>query len=305
VTSASSPSRFAELPPQVVTPLARIEAYLAHALGELDAPASLRAAMAYATLDGGKRLRPLLAWHGCVAAGGGGEASLPACAAVELVHCFSLAHDDLPALDDDDLRRGRPTLHKHAGEAMAVLAGDALLNHAYRVLAAGLGAETFARAASELARACEQMIAGQVLDTLGFGGEPGAGALTPEQRLEAIHRGKTGAMLIASLRMGAICAGESGTDALERLTAYGSAIGLMFQVVDDLLDVTQTAEHLGKRSGKDQDAGKLTYPGVLGVARSRGLVGELRLAALGALSDLGAPAESLRALAEYFAVRTR
>src|SRR5690606_7228586 len=110
-------------------------------------------------------------------------------------HCFSLVHDDLPALDNDDLRRGRPTLHKHAGEAMAILAGDALLNHAYRVLARGLSPAVFAAAAGELAWACEQMIAGQVLDTLGFGGEPDEGTLSREGRLEAIHRGKTGAML--------------------------------------------------------------------------------------------------------------
>ncbi len=297
--------RFAELPAAVTAPLPTIEAYLARTLADLDAPASLRAAMEYATLGAGKRLRPLLAWHACVAAGGAGEASLPACAAVELVHCFSLVHDDLPALDDDDLRRGRPTLHKHAGQAMAILAGDALLNHAYRVLASGLRGGQFTGVAGELARACEQMIAGQVLDTLGFDAEPGGAALSAEQRLERIHRGKTGAMLVASLRMGVLCAEPQDPRTLDRLTAFGSAIGLMFQVVDDLLDVTQSAEHLGKRSGKDQDAGKLTYPGVLGVARSRELVGELRGTAVGELSDLGGAAEPLRLLAEYLAVRTR
>ncbi|MCC7390217.1 MAG: polyprenyl synthetase family protein [Phycisphaerales bacterium] len=303
MSPASGPSRFAELPAEVVTPLPVIEGYLARVLGQLDAPRSLRAAMEYATLDGGKRLRPLLVWHACVAAGARGESGLPGAAAVELVHCFSLVHDDLPALDDDDLRRGRPTLHKHAGEAMAILAGDALLNHAYRVLAGELPAGVFGAAARELAWACEQMIAGQVLDTLGFEGEPDAGTLSAESRLEAIHRGKTGAMLVASLRIGAICAG--GGPVLARLTEYGRDIGLMFQIVDDLLDVTQSAEHLGKRSGKDLGAGKLTYPGVLGVERSRELVGALRARALGALSDIGAGAEPLRLLAEYFAVRTR
>lgn len=291
------------MPAEVVTPLPVIEGYLARALGRLQGPVALRGAMEYATLDGGKRLRPLLVWHGCVAAGGEGEASLAAAAAAELVHCFSLVHDDLPALDDDDLRRGRPTLHKRSGEAMAILAGDALLNHAYRVLAGELSASVFAAVARELSWACEQMIAGQVLDTLGFEGEPDAGTLSAEQRLEEIHRGKTGAMLVASLRMGAACAG--GGPVLETLTAYGRDIGLMFQVVDDLLDVTQSAEHLGKRSGKDAGAGKLTYPVVLGVERSRELVDVLRVRALAGLSDLGARAEPLRLLAEYFAVRTR
>lgn len=305
VTHTTPPSRLTGLPPEVLSPLPAIEEHLAQTLHGLDAPASLRAAMEYAALGGGKRLRPLLAWHACVAAGGEGPESLPACAAVELVHCFSLAHDDLPALDDDDLRRGRPTLHKHAGQAMAILAGDALLNHAYRVLASQMTPATFHAAAGELAVACERMIAGQVLDTLGLGGEPPGPLLAAEQRLEAIHSGKTGAMLVASLRMGALCAPGQGEPVIDRLTEFGRAIGLMFQVVDDLLDVTQSAEHLGKRSGKDARAGKLTYPGVLGVDRSRDLVVELRARALAELSDLGNTARPLRLLAEYFAVRTR
>ncbi|VAX39179.1 (2E,6E)-farnesyl diphosphate synthase [hydrothermal vent metagenome] len=314
MTTGPNPSRFDELPEAVVAPLKAIEEELAQMMRTIAVPGSLREAMAYATLDGGKRLRPLLVWHGCVAAGGEGPESLPACTAVELVHCFSLVHDDLPALDDDDLRRGRPTLHKKAGEAMAILAGDALLARAFGVLAGRLEVEVFREVAGELAAACERMIAGQVLDTLGFGDE--ASGLSDEHRLEAIHRGKTGAMLVASLRMGGMCAktdkrdthptDENGVEGvLERLTAYGEAIGLMFQVVDDLLDVTQTAEHLGKRSSKDAQAGKLTYPGVLGVERSRTLVEELRATALDELSDLGPEAEPLRLLAEYFAVRTK
>ncbi len=315
MTDDTNPSRFGELPEAVVSPLATIEAELARSLEKLEIPASLREAMEYATLDGGKRLRPLLVWHGCVAAGGKGPESLPACIAVELVHCFSLVHDDLPALDDDDLRRGRATLHKEAGEAMAILAGDALLAHSFGVLAGGLEAGVFLRVAGELAGACAQMIAGQVLDTLGLDGKGvDGGSQSDEQKLETIHRGKTGAMLVGALRMGVMCAKTGGRDAhpteddtavLERLTAYGRAIGLMFQVVDDLLDVTQTAEHLGKRSCKDAEAGKLTYPGVLGVERSRALVGELRAKALAELSALGRGAEPLRVLAEYFSVRTR
>ncbi len=304
------------LPPEVLAPLAEIEAALARAIESTTptpntpaTPASLRAAMAYATLDGGKRLRPLLAWHACTAAGGKGPESLPACVAVELVHCFSLVHDDLPALDNDDLRRGRPTLHRHAGEAMAILAGDALLTHAFGVLATTAPPTLFGPLATELAAACERMIAGQVLDTLGFAGEPEADAMTDQQRLETVHHGKTGAMLVASLRMGGLCAGLGERDAdravLERLTTFGHAVGLMFQVVDDLLDVTQTSEHLGKRSGKDAEAGKLTYPRVLGVDRSRALVRELEADAVAALAPLGADAEPLRALARYLAVRTR
>jgi geranylgeranyl diphosphate synthase type II len=262
--------------------------------------------MEYASLGGGKRLRPLLVWHACVAAGGGGERALPACAAIELVHCFSLVHDDLPALDNDDLRRGRPTLHVHAGEAMAILAGDALLTHAFKLLArGGFAPELTVRLVDELALACERMIAGQVLDTLGFGGEPGAEALSSEARLEAIHHGKTGAMLVAAVRLGAMCAPACMPETLDALTRYGSAVGLMFQIVDDVLDVTQGSEHTGKRTGKDAQAGKLTYPAVFGLERSRGLVRELEARAIAEISDLGAPAAALAELCRFLAVRTR
>lgn len=294
-----------KLPPDVLAPLATIEEHLRLAIDAADAPASLRSAMAYATLDGGKRLRPLLAWHACVAAGGEGPESLPACIAVELIHCFSLVHDDLPALDNDDLRRGRPTLHRHAGEAMAILAGDALLTHAFGVLATTAPPDRFRALAAELATACERMIAGQVLDTLGFEGEPNAAQSTDLARLEAIHHGKTGAMLVAALRMGGLCVAHVSDEILDRLNEFGRVIGLMFQVVDDLLDVTQTSEHLGKRAGKDAEAGKLTYPVVLGVERSRELVRELEAEATAILAPLGAKAEPLRQLSRYLAVRTR
>lgn len=304
--SRKPPSRSAELPARVAAPLPVIERYLARTLDEADIPASLRIAMEYAALGGGKRLRPLLAWHACEAAGGEGEASLPACAALEFVHCFSLVHDDLPALDNDDLRRGRPTLHVRAGEAMAILAGDALLTHAFKTLAGtALPAATVVGALAELASACERMISGQVLDTLGFGGEPGAGAMAPEARLEAIHRGKTGAMLVASVRLGAACAPGCDPGVGASLTRFGEAVGLMFQVVDDLLDVTQCADHTGKRTGKDATAGKLTYPGTLGIERSRRLVLDLETEALGAIRGLGDRGVTLRELCEYLAVRTR
>jgi geranylgeranyl diphosphate synthase, type II len=300
------PSRVDGLPASVSAPLAAIEEHLARALRGAEIPTSLRHAMEYATLGGGKRLRPLLAWHACAAAGGRGEASLPACAALELVHCFSLVHDDLPALDDDDLRRGRPTLHVHAGEATAILAGDALLTHAFKLLAeAPLPAAVVVHALIELSVACERMISGQVLDTIGFDAEPDAVMLSTEARLEAIHHGKTGAMLVASVRLGAACAPACEPGVLAGLTLFGEAVGLMFQVVDDLLDVTQRPEHTGKRTGKDAGAGKLTYPGVLGIDRSRALVATLEARALTEISDLGEAAGPLRDLCRYLARRTR
>ncbi|HZW10236.1 MAG TPA: polyprenyl synthetase family protein [Phycisphaerales bacterium] len=290
----------------MAAPLGTIEAHLRRSLREPGLPRALRDAMEYATLGGGKRLRPLLAWHACAAAGGSGDSALPACAALELVHCFSLVHDDLPALDNDDLRRGRPTLHVHAGDALAILAGDALLTHAFKLLAsAPFPPEVVGLAVGELGAACERMIAGQVLDTVGFDGEPGAAQLSAEARLESIHHGKTGAMLVAAVRLGAICAPGCAPRVLDALTGYGRAVGLMFQVVDDLLDVTQASEHTGKRTGKDAQAGKLTYPGVLGVERSRALVRELEARSLAAISDLGPGAEPLRDLCRYLAVRTR
>ncbi|MBK7405646.1 MAG: polyprenyl synthetase family protein [Phycisphaerales bacterium] len=269
------------------------------------APPALEQAMAYATLGGGKRLRPLLAWHACMASGGAGPESLPAGAAIELVHCFSLVHDDLPALDNDDLRRGRPTLHRQAGEAMAILAGDALLNHAFGLLADRLPPTLALATIRELADACSRMIAGQVLDTLGFEGDPDASEWDDAARLERIHRGKTGAMLVASVRMGAMSSGSAEPASLKALTGFAEAAGLMFQIVDDLLDVTQTSEHTGKRTGKDAEAGKLTYPGVFGVEASRRMVEEMRDTALRAVEPFGEEAEGLRQICRFLAVRTR
>ena len=302
-----------KLPREITAPRDIIEAALAQTLESLTLPAALRQAMLYATLGNGKRLRPLLCWHACRAAGGQGPESLPACIAIELVHCFSLVHDDLPALDDDDLRRGKATLHVEAGEAMAILAGDALLNCAYKTLtnAASLDAQTIALLTSELARACEGMIAGQVLDTLGYGTDPQAAQMSEKDKLETIHLGKTGAMLIASVRMGAICApafepARLKTDpTLAALTTYGQAVGLSFQIVDDVLDVTQTAAHLGKRTGKDAEAGKRTYPGVMGLDASRARVGELEAEALDALKPFGSNGDALRTICTYLTGRTR
>jgi geranylgeranyl diphosphate synthase type II len=260
----------------------------------------------YSLLGPGKRLRPILAWHCAAAVGADPRSSLPAGAAVELIHAFSLVHDDLPGIDNDDLRRGRPTLHKHTSEAMAILAGDAMLTMAFQLLTDRVSDPRLAnQLIRELADGTTAMIAGQVYDTLG-GFDP---ADAPADRLNTIHRKKTGALIRAACRMGALSAlhslSSTDTARVDAISAYADAIGLMFQVVDDLLDVTQTTDHLGKKAGKDIDAGKLTFPGVHGVERSRAFVRELHDDALAAVEPLGAPAEPLRQLASYMAVRTR
>lgn len=281
------------------TPARAIDRALREYVDSLAVAERLREAIGYALLSGGKRLRPVLAWHACVAAGGAGEQSLPAGIALELVHCFSLVHDDLPAMDDDDLRRGIPTLHRHAGEAMAILAGDAMLALAFEVLLATPDAERATVLARELGAGTRAMIVGQVYDTLG--GLPRD--VTGEARLEMVHRNKTGALIRAACRMGALSAGSDAAT-LAALTRYGETIGLMFQIVDDLLDVEQTEEATGKRTGKDQDKGKLTYPGVLGRQGSRDRVKILAAEAHAAITAIGPRAEALGHLASDLAVRT-
>ncbi len=303
-------------PAHLFAPADAIEAYLDRAAHWPSAPTALEAANRYALLGGGKRLRPILIWWACHAAGGSGDWALPAAAAMESVHAFSLVHDDLPALDNDDLRRGRPTLHKHAGEALAILSGDALLTHALtHLLTADFPGPSWATAPADAARvrlaltrelseATLAMIHGQVWDTLG--GLPLD--LDDLAALRLIHANKTGALLRASCRMGGwIALGPSfeGSPAERALTAYGEAIGLLFQVVDDLIDVTQSAEHAGKRTGKDQALGKRTYPGLLGVDRTREVIAELEAAALAALAPLGSAAQPLAKLCNYMARRTK
>lgn len=288
-----------------------IEAYLDRYSDSLGVPENLKKAVRYALLGGGKRLRPVLAWHCCAALGGAGEASLPAGAAVELIHAFSLVHDDLPAMDDDDLRRGIPTLHIHAGEAMAILTGDAMMALAFELLVArSPDAARGAAMVRELSAATTGMIVGQVYDTLG--GFP-AGT-SDRERLELIHRNKTGALIRAACRMGAMCGmhggpSDGGSDnaagPLAAISAYADAVGLMFQVVDDLLDVETSSEQSGKRTRKDADAGKLTYPSLMGVAGSREEVARLESAALEAISGLGTGAEPLRELCRLMAARRR
>jgi geranylgeranyl diphosphate synthase type II len=278
--------------------LAEVERALASCLDRHPLAPRLREAMQYAVLGGGKRVRPLLTLRACEAAGGRRADALPAAIALEMIHCFSLVHDDLPALDNDDLRRGRPTTHRAHGEALAILAGDALTSVAVEVaLASPVRPADVAR---ELASATTAMITGQVYDTMGgLPGDP-----SPAERLRAIHDNKTGALIRCGCRMGAICA-SSDPAALGALTAYGDAMGLMFQVVDDILDETQSTEHLGKAAGKDRDAGKVTYPGVFGLDASRRQVTELLERSLAALRPLGPAAEPLRDMANALATRTR
>lgn len=271
-------------------------------LGRLEQPRPLNDAIAYSLLGGGKRLRPVLCWYAGVAAGDDGRRTLVPAAAVELVHAFSLVHDDLPAMDDDDLRRGRPTLHIHAGEAMAILAGDAMLAMAFDLLTTepAFDAETVRRLIVELTTGTRGMICGQVYDTLGGFSDD----LSDRQRLDLIHANKTGALLRASARMGVIAAGGNA-DTLEAITRYADDAGLMFQIVDDLLDVRESSEHVGKRTGKDVAAGKLTFPAVLGVAGSETEIERLCQRAQDAIAPLGDRAGPLFELVRYLARRTR
>lgn len=293
-----------DLPPPVTSPAARVDDYLDRYVRGSGLPSNLIDAVLYSLLGPGKRARPLLVWHSFAAVTPDSRdpaECLPAAGACELIHAFSLVHDDLPGLDNDDLRRGRPTLHKHTSQAMAVLAGDCMLTLAFQLLTERTAEPRLAAAlCRELALGTNGMISGQVYDTLG-GFAPG---LSEAEKLRLIHRNKTGMLIRASCRMGAMCAGADA-QALNIITRYAEDIGLMFQIVDDLLDVTQTTAHLGKKAGKDLEAGKRTYPGVLGIEASRLEVRRLHEDAVSALSPFGGRAEPLRQLAEYMARRTR
>ena len=277
----------------------QIDARLRSFVDQRPLPSGLIDAIHYSLFSGGKRVRPLLCLRACEAVGSNVEKALPASCAVELIHTFSLVHDDLPAMDDDDLRRGRPTLHKHTNEAMAILAGDAMTALAFEVLAKQVGdAAVATRLSYELSTATNAMIAGQVYDTMG--GQPDD--LAPIERLRLTHRHKTGALLRASLRMGAIVGGAS-EEQRDALTSYADAIGLMFQAVDDLLDVTQSTEKMGKVTGKDAEQGKLTYPGLLGIDATRQEIEKLHQQAIQALAGFDEKAQPLRDMAQRLASR--
>jgi geranylgeranyl diphosphate synthase type II len=262
-------------------------------------PANLKEAIRYSALAPGKRLRPLLVLLAAEACDGKMEAALPAACAVELIHAYSLVHDDLPAMDDDDLRRGRPTCHKQFDEATAILVGDALQARAFELLATGIApAERAARCVAELARAAgaTALVGGQADDLAGLNSH------ATVERLQAIHRRKTGAMFVVSLRLGAIVAGATETHIMA-VTEFGRHIGLAFQIVDDLLDVSGEQYTIGKRVGKDVERGKVTYPQLLGVEASRQRADELLKAACESLDFMGNRATSLQQLARFIVHR--
>lgn len=249
-----------------------------------DPPAGLGDAMRYAVLDGGKRLRPLLALAACEAVDGQSNAAMRAAVAVELIHAYSLVHDDMPCMDDDALRRGKPTVHVQYGEAQAMLAGDAMQALAFEVLTPeqGMAPALQAKLVGLLARAAghQGMAGGQAIDLASVGHR------LDETALRDMHRRKTGALLQASVLMGAAC-GATTPIAWNALSDYGAAIGLAFQVVDDILDVTQESETLGKTAGKDLENNKPTYVTVLGMAAARRHADELREQAQAALQRSG------------------
>ncbi len=260
-----------------------------------DCPEQLREAIRYSLLAPGKRLRPMLVLLATEACGGQPQQALPAACAVEMVHAYSLVHDDLPAMDDDDLRRGRPTCHKAFGEAVAILAGDALLTLAFEVLARDIRPSAVAAECLRLlgrAAGATALVGGQADDLAGQ--FSGAGL----ELLEAIHRRKTGAMLLVSLQLGARVAGADRRQ-LAALTEYGQCLGLAFQITDDLLDVRGDSRAMGKRAGKDSGRGKLTFPGILGIDESTRRADALIAQACEALAPLGTRAVGLQSLAQY------
>jgi geranylgeranyl diphosphate synthase type II len=270
---------------------------------ETQYPVSIHKAMRHSVFAGGKRLRPIL----CMEAGRMIAGSLPEGiddlgAALEMLHTYSLIHDDLPALDNDDLRRGRPTCHKVFGDAIAILAGDALQTQAYEVLAQlKCPAEARVKIIEEIAHGTgtiDGMIGGQVVDLEAEHSKPNA------TTLEYIHRAKTAALITASLVSGGLYAGAKDRD-IEKLRAFGQSIGLAFQIVDDVLDVTQTSEQLGKTAGKDTTAEKATYPALFGIERSERKADELIRSAFAELESFGERAETLRELARFLVERKK
>jgi geranylgeranyl diphosphate synthase type II len=266
-----------------------------------DCPPLLAEAIRHSLLAPGKRLRPMLVLMACRACGCDDGAAMPAACAVEMVHTYSLIHDDLPAMDDDDLRRGRPSCHAKFGEATAILAGDALLAQAFEVLATGIEPpEVAARCCGELAVAAgaSNLVGGQEDDLKAESGD-----FSLEQ-LQRIHRRKTGAMICVSLRLGGLIA-QASDEQLAALTVFGEKLGLAFQVVDDLLDLAGDAHSLGKRTGKDAGRGKLTFPGLLGVDRSREFARRLIDEAHDSLETFGSGAAPLAGLANFVLQRNR
>lgn len=266
-----------------------------------DCPCRLREAMLYSLLAPGKRLRPMLTLLAAQACGGERDAAMPAGCAVEMIHAYSLIHDDLPAMDDDDLRRGRPTCHKQYDEATAILAGDALLTLAFETLAREIQPASAAAECCRLLAAAAGgcgMVGGQSDDIDAPNREP-----TPEL-LGAIHARKTAALILCSLELGAVTSGASKTQR-EALVQYGGRIGLTFQITDDLLDVRSDEETMGKRVGKDSEQGKLTFPGIYGIEESLRRAEQLTAGAIECLEIFDERADLLRELALFILKRDR
>jgi geranylgeranyl diphosphate synthase type II len=285
------------------TRAAAVDAALERALPpETEPPETLHRAMRYSVFAGGKRLRPVLVIAGAEAVGGHGEDVMSTACALELIHTYSLVHDDLPAMDDDDFRRGVPTNHKVFGEAMAILAGDALLTLAFRLVADNAGAGTDAGrlrdALIDLADAAGHagMVGGQVVDLLSEGQVVG-----PEV-VDFIHARKTGALIRASLCAGARLCGATPAE-IDALGTAGAALGLAFQIVDDILDVVSSSAELGKTAGKDEAQRKATYPAIHGIEASRVRARQLLGDAEAALTGFGARAEPIRALGRFILER--
>lgn len=269
--------------------------------GEPDVPPLLAEAMRYSVQGGGKRVRAYIVTRSCELCGASAAVAVPAAVALECVHAFSLVHDDLPAMDNDDFRRGRPTCHKAYGEAIAILAGDGLLALAFQILASGIPDPSRAVAAvDELARGTgwAGMIGGQTNDILGEKRPPDL-AFT-----EQIHRCKTARLFMSAGRLGALSAGATA-EQTKALGDYGHHLGRAFQIADDLLDVTGTAENMGKAVAKDAEAGKQTYPAAIGLTASRQSAQDAAAAAVQALEVFGPAADDLRALARFVVERQK
>ena len=272
-------------------------------LGE-ELPFSLHHSMRYSTFAGGKRIRPVLLLAACEAVGGDVSRAVSAAAAMEMIHTYSLVHDDLPAMDNDDFRRGNPTNHKVFGEAVAILAGDALLTQAFILLSSPELASvappaTILQVIHEIAccAGSKGMVGGQVVDM-----ESEGKADIDLPTVQYIHIHKTGALIKASIKSGALLGGAHESQ-LEALVRYGEAIGLAFQIADDILDIEGTTEELGKDAGSDQARGKATYPAVVGIAEARRRAAELLEMALESLADFDNRADPLREIARYVVAR--
>jgi geranylgeranyl diphosphate synthase type II len=271
---------------------------------EDELPFSLHRAMRYSTFAGGKRIRPVLLLAACEAVGGDVARAVSAAAAMEMIHTYSLVHDDLPAMDNDDFRRGNPTNHKVFGEAVAILAGDALLTQAFILLsnpalAAAVPPATLLQVIHEIAccAGSKGMVGGQVVDMESEGKTD-----IDLPTVQYIHIHKTGALIKASIKAGALLGGADG-ETLAALVRYGETIGLAFQIADDILDIEGTTEELGKDAGSDQARGKATYPAVVGIEESRRRASELLDMALEALAPFDHRADPLREIARYVVAR--